>query len=230
MFWTRLGTCSSITSFPFSSFLFFFSSYGLSVLALYITYIELFSFFFFSLWFFYINHAIVTPLHPFGLLVSKKTIYIDVVDTRITFTRSLLFVSSFLFPFFSDPLLLYHLSSPFLSSLSLFLLLGLPVSFSVMLISSFPPHLSSLFLLVSFFFFVLCRHKSFVNVNITYVAGSSPSLYLSLSFSLLSSLTIATTTALFNLHLPPPLAFSLLTFPLPFLSLYISFSLHSQPS
>ena len=73
MFWTLLGTCSPITSFPFSSFLFFFSSsYGLPVLALYITYIELFSFFLFSLWFFYINHAIVTPLHPFGLLVSKK--------------------------------------------------------------------------------------------------------------------------------------------------------------
>ena len=72
MFWMRLGTCSSITSFPFSSFLFFFSSYGLSVLALYITYIELFSFFLFSLWFFYINHAIATPLHPLGLLVSKK--------------------------------------------------------------------------------------------------------------------------------------------------------------
>ena len=77
MFWMRLGTCSSIASFLFSSFLFsvflfFSSSYGLPVLALYITYIELFSFFLFSLWFFYINHAIVTPLHPFGLLVSKK--------------------------------------------------------------------------------------------------------------------------------------------------------------
>ena len=48
-----------------------------------------------------------------------------------------------------------------------------------MLISPFLPYNSSLFLLVSFFVFVLCRHKSFVNVNITYVAGLSPFLSLS---------------------------------------------------
>ena len=101
----------------------------------------------------------------------------------------MLIVSSFLFSsslslFFSDPLLLYHLSSPFLSSPSHFLLLGLPISFSVMLISSFLPYISSLFLLVSIFFFVLCRHKSFVNVNMTYVTGS-------LSFSLSLSIFLA---------------------------------------
>ena len=159
MFWMRLGTCSSITSFSFP-FLFFsfpfcfcFSSYGLPVLALYITYIELF----FSRYGFYINHAIVTPLHPFGLLVSKKTIYIDVVDTRITLTRSLLFVSSFLF-------LLYLSSSLLLFSSITSLLFSSPPALLLTWITGFLlryarlvflPYISSLFslFLFSFLFF-----------------------------------------------------------------------------
>ena len=143
MFWMRLGTCSFVTSFAFPFFFFLcfsFSSYGLPVLALYITYIELFSLFLFSLWFFYINHAIVTPLHPFGLLVSKKD-YIYPCSRYANNPYTLVahcFLFSFFF-FFSIslllvPLLLYHLSSPFLSCLSLFLLLGLPVSFSGILL------------------------------------------------------------------------------------------------
>ena len=75
MFWTRLGICSSIASFsfPFSSFLFCFS-FLLMVfpfwLSISLTSNSFLSFFLIMV--FYINHAIVTPLHPFGLLVSKK--------------------------------------------------------------------------------------------------------------------------------------------------------------
>ena len=115
---------------------------------------------------FYINHAIVTPLYPFGLLVSKKDYiypcsrYANNPYTLVA--HCFLFSFFFLFPslslFFSDPLLLYHLSSPFLSSLSLFLLLGLPVSFSVMLISSFLPYISSLF--SPCFFFLFCSSRT----------------------------------------------------------------------
>ena len=190
MFWTRLGTCSSITPFPFlfSSIFFCFSFLLFMVFPFWLS-ISLtsnsFLFFFSHYGFFYINHAIVTPLHPFGLLVSKKD-YIYPCS-RYANNPYTLVAHCFLFSFFffsisvlllSSPL--YHLSSPFLSSLSLFPLLGLPVSSSVMLISSFLPYISSLFL-VSFFFFVLCRRKSFVNVNITYVAGLSPSLSLFLT-------------------------------------------------
>ena len=59
-----------------------------------------------------------------------------------------------------------------------------------------------------------------MNVNITYVAGLSPSLSLYLSFSLSSSPTIATSTVLFNLSHTHTLTFSSFTFPLSFISLH----------
>ena len=142
MFWTRLGICSSIASFsfPFSSFLFCFS-FLLMVFPFWFSISLTSNSFFFSLWFFYINHAIVTPLHPLGLLVSKKD-YIYPCS-RYANNPYKLVAHCFLFSF----------SSLFLF-LSLFSL-GLPVSFSVMPISSFLPHLSSLFslFLFSFLFF-----------------------------------------------------------------------------
>ena len=75
MFWMRLGTCSSITSFPV--FLLFFSVFSFSLFLWSSRFGSLYhlhrTLFFSSHYgFFYINHAIVTPLHPFGLLVSKK--------------------------------------------------------------------------------------------------------------------------------------------------------------
>ena len=141
MFWTRLGICSSVTSFLFSSvlFCFCFSSYGLPVLALYITYIKLFSFFF-SLWFFfYINHAIVTPLHPFGLLVSKKD-YIYRCS-RYANNPYTLVARSFLFSFSSFFPLLYSLSS--------YLDYRFPSP-------SYSSRLSLLTFLLSFLLFLLC--------------------------------------------------------------------------
>ena len=129
MFWTRLGTCRSITSFPvfllFSSFLFCFSFLLLMVFPFWFS-ISLTSNSFLSFFshysFFYINHAIVTPLHPFGLLVSKKDYiyrcsrYANNPYTLVAFC--FLFSFSSLSPFFSVPLLFYHLSSLFLSSCS----------------------------------------------------------------------------------------------------------------
>ena len=165
MFWMRLGTCSSIiplslfllfSTIFFSVFLFFFSFFLMVFPSR--PSISLISNSFFSshYGFFYINHAIVTPLHPFGLLVSKKD-YIYPCSRYANNPYTLVahcFLFSFFF-FFSIPLLLYHLSSPFLSSLFPFLLLGLPVSFSIMRISSFLPYISSLFslFLISFLFF-----------------------------------------------------------------------------
>ena len=138
--------------------------------------------------------------------------YIHVVDTRITLTRSLLIVSSFLF-------LLCLPSSPFLSSCSSSVYLDYRFP-SPLCSSTLPSFLTFLlFFPVSFLFFVLYRHKSFVNVNITYVAGLSPSLYLSLLSLLLLPLPYGPVQLFTSL-----LAFSLLTFPLPLLPLHISFS------
>ena len=141
------------------------------------------SFLFFMV-FFYINHAIVTPLHPFGLLVSKKDYiypcsrYANNPYTLVA--HCFLFSFSSLSPFFSDPLLFYHLSSPFLSSLFPFLLLGLPVSFSfsVMLISSFLPYISSLFLFCSLQTQIVCEREH----NLcSWIISLSLSLFLSLT-------------------------------------------------
>ena len=93
------------------------------------------------------------------------------------------FLSSFssLFLFFSFPLLLYHLSSLFFSSLSLFLLLGLPVSFSVMLISSFLPYISPLFLFCSLQTQIVCEREH----NLcSWIISLSLSLFLSLTIIL----------------------------------------------
>ena len=127
MFWMWLGICSSVTSFSFvffSVFLFLWSSRFGSLYHLHRT-----LFFSSHYGFFYINHAIVTPLHPFGLLVSKK----DYIYPCSRFANNLytlvahcfLFSFSSLSPFFSFPFLLYHLSPP-LSLVFSFPLLFIP--------------------------------------------------------------------------------------------------------
>ena len=220
MFWMRLGTCSSVIPLsPFFSlfcfsFLFFVMvfPFWLSISLTSNSFLPFFSHY--GFWFFYINHAIVTPLHPLGLLVSKKN-YIYPCSRYANNPYTLVaFVSSFLFllclPFslslFSSItcLLLYHLSSPLLSSCSSSS--HLDYRFPSPLCSSRLSFLTFLLFFPCFFFLLLLyRHKSFVNVNITYVAGLSPSLYV---FSLSSSSAIATTTALlnfsFSFHLLPP--------------------------
>ena len=65
MFWTRLGTCSSFTSFLFSSSFLLLGFFLLMVFPFWLS-ISLTSnsfLSFFSLYGFYINHAIVSPLH-----------------------------------------------------------------------------------------------------------------------------------------------------------------------
>ena len=187
--------------------------------------------FFFSLWFFYINHAIVTPLHPFGLLVSKKDYiypcsrYANNPYTLVA--HCFLFSFSSLSPFFSVLFLLYHLSSPFLSPLFPFLLLGLPVSFSVMLIPSFLPSLP-------FFSFSPCFFFLFCSLQTQIVCEREHNLcswIISLSLSFLSLLLLPLPygpVQLSTFPLPPSPFLSLLSL-YPFSPFYPFISL-SQPS
>ena len=164
--------------------------------------------------FFYINHAIVTPLHPFGLLVSKKD-YIYPCSRYANNPYTLVahcFLSSFLSFSLSVPLLLCPFSS--LSLVSSFPLLSIP--FPLTWITGFLLRYAHLvfpslhfisFFPVSFFFFfpsslqtqIVCEREH----NLC-----SWIISLSLSLSSLST-TIAIATSLFNFSpYPPPRLFS----------------------